>query len=189
MRYVIDVSTCCRCSGKFWLNDVYYQIKMQDICVTSLNISIASVSKYCILIQYIWRSRQLNFNTNSTLTEVVMEFHYEVIAKMAADISRQMLRLNTQLDRVIDKQNELADPEKQKSIAIDLINDLKWNDASKICADQAKEEDKRTKLDEEETHIRSSLEALREQLVKVSNGETPEPSTQEPSTQESPEEE
>ncbi|MFT7548088.1 MAG: hypothetical protein ACI9VI_001929, partial [Candidatus Azotimanducaceae bacterium] len=47
----------------------------------------------------------------------------------------------------------------------------------------------RTKLDEEETHIRSSLEALREQLVKVSNGETPEPSTQESSTQESPEEE
>ena len=105
-----------------------------------------------------------------------MEFHYEVIAKMAADISKQMLRLNTQLDRVIDKQNELSDPEEQKSAAIELINDLKWNEASKVCADQAKEEDKRVKLDEEETNIRSSLEALREQLVKVSNGETPEPS-------------
>jgi hypothetical protein len=103
-----------------------------------------------------------------------MEFHYEVIAKMAADISRQMLRLNTQLDRVIDRINDLTDPEEQKSLAIDLINDLKWNEASRICADQAKEEDKGIKLNEEESRIRSSLEALREQLVKVSNGETPE---------------
>lgn len=104
-----------------------------------------------------------------------MEFNYEVIAKMAADISRQMLRLNTQLDRVIDRQNELADPEEQKSIAIDLINDLKWSEASKICIDQHKEEEKRLKLNEDETQLRLSLEALREQLVETSNGEIPEP--------------
>lgn len=100
-----------------------------------------------------------------------MEFHYEVIAKMAADISKQMLRLNTQLDRVIDKQNELADPDEQKAVAIELINDLKWIEAAKLCADQAKEADKRTRLDREETQIRSELEALREQLVKTANGE------------------
>lgn len=100
-----------------------------------------------------------------------MEFHYEVIAKMAADIAKQMLRLNIQLDRVIDRQNELADPKEQQSVAIALINDLKWDEASKLCAEQAREEDKRIKLDGVETQLRSELEALREQLVRVSKGE------------------
>ena len=54
-----------------------------------------------------------------------MEFNYEVIAKMAADISKQMLRFNLQLDRVIDKQNELTDPEEQKAVAIELIKNVK----------------------------------------------------------------
>jgi hypothetical protein len=100
-----------------------------------------------------------------------MDFNYEVIAKMAADISKQMLKLNNQLDKVIDKQNELTDPDEQKETAIELINELKWDEASKLCAEQAKEEAKRTKLDEEEGQIRVELESLREQLVGVSNGD------------------
>jgi hypothetical protein len=101
-----------------------------------------------------------------------MDFNYEVIAKMAADISKQMLKLNNQLDKVIDKQNELTDPDEQKDTAIALIQALKWDEASKLCAEQAKEEAKRTKLDEEETQIRVDLESLREQLVSASNGDT-----------------
>jgi len=104
-----------------------------------------------------------------------MEFNYEVIAKMAADISKQMLKLNNQLDKLIDKQNELSDPEEQKELAIELINDLKWEEASKLCAEQAKEEQKRSKLDEEEQLARTELETLREQLVGVSNGSITEP--------------
>jgi predicted nuclease with TOPRIM domain len=115
-----------------------------------------------------------------------MDFNYEVIAKMAADISKQMLKLNNQLDKVIDKQNELTDPDEQKDTAIALIQALKWDEASKLCAEQAKEEAKRTKLDEEETLIRTELESLREQLVSASNGETPSVATdtpnEEPST-------
>jgi len=100
-----------------------------------------------------------------------MEYNYEVIAKMAADISKQMLKLNNQLDKLIDKQNELTDPEEQQAVAIELINDLKWDEASKLCAEQAKEGAKRTKLDEEESTIRTELESLREQLVGVSAGD------------------
>ncbi|MEJ6592851.1 MAG: hypothetical protein QNL99_12790 [SAR86 cluster bacterium] len=96
---------------------------------------------------------------------------------MAADISKQMLRLNNQLDKVIDKQDELIDPESQKTVVIALVNDLRWDEAAKLCAEQAKEDDKRTRLAEEEKHLRSELEALREQLVKVSNGEVVEPAT------------
>jgi len=47
-----------------------------------------------------------------------------------------------------------------------------------LCAEQAKEDDKRSKLGEEETHLRSELEALREQLVKVSKGDIVEPPTE-----------
>lgn len=100
-----------------------------------------------------------------------MDFNYEVIAKMAADLSKQMLKLNNQLDKVIDKQNELADPEEQKQSAIELIEASNWEDAAKLCAEQAKETIKREKLDEEESQIRKDLEALREQLVAASNGE------------------
>jgi len=100
-----------------------------------------------------------------------MDFNYEVIAKMAADISKQMLKLNNQLDKLIDKQNELADPEEQKGAAIELINNSQWEEASRLCAEQAKEDAKRIKLDEEETQIRTALESLREQLVGVSTGE------------------
>ena len=99
-----------------------------------------------------------------------MTYHYEVIAKMAADISKQMLKLNNQLDKVIDKQDELIDPESQKAVVIALVNDFKWDEAAKLCAEQAKEDDKRTRLAEEEKHLRRELEALREQLVGVSNG-------------------
>ena len=99
-----------------------------------------------------------------------MEFHYEVIAKMAADISKQMLRLNTQLDKIIDKQDELAAPDAQQAAAIALINELKWDDAARLCAEQAREAEKRVKLDSEEVQVRAALEALREQLVQVSNG-------------------
>ena len=106
-----------------------------------------------------------------------MTYQYEVIAKMAAEISKQMLKLNNQLDKVIDKQDELIDPESQKAVVIALVNDLKWDEAAKLCAEQAKEDDKRTRLAEEEKHLRSELEALREQLVKVSNGEIVEPPT------------
>ena len=99
-----------------------------------------------------------------------MDFNYEVIAKMAADISKQMLKLNNQLDKIIDKQNELSDPDEQKSAAVELINTDQWEEAAKLCAEQAKEAAKRIKLTEEETDIRTELESLREQLVGVSNG-------------------
>lgn len=104
-----------------------------------------------------------------------MDFNYEVIATMAADLSKQMLKLNNQLDKIIDKQNELSDPDEQKTQAIALIEALQWEEASKLCAEQAKEEAKRTKLSEEETQVREQLESLREQLVVVSQGETPAP--------------
>lgn len=107
-----------------------------------------------------------------------MDFNYEVIAKMATDISKQMLKLNNQLDKVIDKQDEMTDPDEQKEIAIELINKLMWEEASKLCAEQAKEVAKRTKLDAEENQLRTELEILREQLVGVSNGETIIPSAQ-----------
>jgi hypothetical protein len=98
-----------------------------------------------------------------------------------------MLKLNTQLDKVIDRQNELADPEEQKSIAIELINDLKWKEASKLCAEQTKETEKQTRLDEEETHIRSELETLRGQLVKAADGEIDEaPASEEKSISDEP---
>jgi predicted nuclease with TOPRIM domain len=100
-----------------------------------------------------------------------MDFNYEVIAKMAADISKQMLKLNNQLDKIIDKQNELSDPDEQKTAAIELINASQWDEAAKLCAEQAKEDAKRIKLDEEETQVRAELENLREQLVAASNGD------------------
>ena len=107
-----------------------------------------------------------------------MDFNYEVIAKMAADISKQMLKLHNQLDKVIDKQNELPDSDKQKQVAIELINNLHWEEASKLCAEQAKELAKGAKLEAEESKIRLELETLRKQLTAVSNGETPAPSTE-----------
>lgn len=107
-----------------------------------------------------------------------MDFNYEVIAKMAGDISKQMLKLHNQLDKVIEKQNELPDPDKQKHAAIELINNLHWEEASKLCAEQAKESAKATKLEAEERKIRLDLEALRKQLTAVSNGETPAPSAE-----------
>jgi hypothetical protein len=110
----------------------------------------------------------------------MMEFHYEVIAKMAADISKQMLRLNTQLDKIIDKQDELAAPDAQQAAAIALINELKWDDAAKLCVEQAKEAEKRIKLDSEEVQVRAELEALRERLVRVSNGDVETPEAAEP---------
>jgi hypothetical protein len=106
-----------------------------------------------------------------------MTYHYEVIAKMAAEISKQMLKLNNQLDKVIDKQNELTDPQAQKDQAIALIEALQWEEAAKLCTEQAREVDKRTRLDEEEVRLRAELEALREHLAGVANGDTQAPST------------
>ncbi|MFT4632495.1 MAG: hypothetical protein ACI8PP_001770 [Candidatus Pseudothioglobus sp.] len=100
-----------------------------------------------------------------------MTYHYEVIAKMAAEISKQMLKLNNQLDKVIDKQNELTDPQAQKDQAIALIEALQWEEAAKLCTEQAREADKRTRLDEEEVRLRTALEVLREQLSGVANGD------------------
>ncbi|MFT4721443.1 MAG: hypothetical protein ACI9SB_002620 [Candidatus Azotimanducaceae bacterium] len=105
-----------------------------------------------------------------------MTYHYEVIAKMAAEISKQMLKLNNQLDKVIDKQNELTDPAAQKDQAIALIEALEWDEAAKLCTEQAKEVDKRGRLDEEEERLRTELEALREQLFGVANGDIQAPS-------------
>jgi hypothetical protein len=99
-----------------------------------------------------------------------MDFNYEVIATMAADLSKQMLKLNNQLDKIIDKQNDLADPDEQKEKAVSLIQESQWEEAAKLCAEQAKEEAKRQKLDEEETSIREQLEILRSDLVEVSQG-------------------
>jgi len=100
-----------------------------------------------------------------------MTYHYEVIAKMAGEISKQMLKLNNQLDKVIDKQNELTDPQAEKEQAIALIEALKWEEAAKLCTDQAREADKRARFDEEEVRLRAELEKLREQLSGVANGD------------------
>lgn len=102
-----------------------------------------------------------------------MDFNYEVIAQMAADLSKNMLKLNNQLDKIIDKQNELTDPEEQKEQAIELINSGQWDEAAKLCAEQSKEETKRTKLNDDEANIREELESLRTQLVDVSQGQIP----------------
>ena len=107
-----------------------------------------------------------------------MDFNYEVIAKMAADISKHMLKLHNQLDKVIEKQNELPDSDKQKQVAIELINNSHWEEAAKLCAEQAKESSKGIKLEAEERKIRLELETLRKQLTDVSNGETPAPSAE-----------
>lgn len=103
--------------------------------------------------------------------EAAMNYDYEVIAKMAADLSRQMQKLNNQLDRVIDKREELNDPQEQKGLAIALIEDLKWEEAARLCAEQAREQDKRTRLGDEESRIRGELEALRERLAAAANGD------------------
>jgi hypothetical protein len=99
-----------------------------------------------------------------------MTYNYEVIAKMAADISKQMIKLNNQLDKIIDKQNELTEQGVQQALAIELITALKWDQAAKICSEQGKEEGKRIRLAEDEALVRNELEALRDQLVGVSTG-------------------
>jgi hypothetical protein len=99
-----------------------------------------------------------------------MTYNYEVIAKMAADISKQMLKLNNQLDKIIDKQNELTEADVQQALAIELITALKWDEAAKLCTEQGKEEGKRVRLAEDETLVRNELEALRDALVGVSTG-------------------
>lgn len=101
-----------------------------------------------------------------------MDFNYEVIATMAADLSKQMLKLNNQLDKIIDKQNELKDPQEQQAAAVALIEAQHWDDAAKLCAEQAKEAGKRTKLEEDERSIRDELEALRSQLAAAAEGHT-----------------
>jgi hypothetical protein len=100
-----------------------------------------------------------------------MKYDYEVIAKMAAELSRQMQKLNNQLDRIIEKQEDLNDPQEKKDLAISLIQDLKWEEAARLCTEQARESDKRTRLEEEENRIRAELEALREQLSAAANGD------------------
>jgi len=102
-----------------------------------------------------------------------MKYDYEVIARMAADLSKQMQKLNNQLDKVIDKREELSDPQEKKDEAIALVEALKWEEAAQLCAEQAKEGDKRTRLEEEEGRLRSALEALREDLAAVAQGEPP----------------
>lgn len=98
-----------------------------------------------------------------------MTYNYEVIATMAADIAKQMLKLNNQLDKVIEKQNELTDADEQKLAAIELIENAKWEEAAKLCSDQFKEEAKRAKLQDEEENIRAELESLREALAEAAN--------------------
>ena len=115
-----------------------------------------------------------------------MKYDYEVIAKMAADLSRQMLKLNNQLDKVIDKQDELSDPTEKKDLAIALIEDLKWDEAARLCTEQAREADKRRRLDEEEVRVRAELETLREQLSAAANGDIQPPP---PEQEEAPSEE
>lgn len=110
-----------------------------------------------------------------------MKYDYEVIAKMAADLSRQMQKLNNQLDKIIEKQEDLNDPQAKKELAIALIQDLKWEDAAKLCTEQAREADKRTRLEEEENRVRGELEALREQLSAAANGDVPAPEEPAPS--------
>lgn len=104
-----------------------------------------------------------------------MKFDYEVIAKVAADLSRQMQKLNNQLDKIIDKRGELNDPQEKKDEAIALIQDLKWEEAARLCTEQTREADKRTRLDAEEERVRAELEALREQLAAAANGDVPAP--------------
>ena len=99
-----------------------------------------------------------------------MDFNYEVIATMAADLSKQMLKLNNQLDKIIDKQNELRDPEEQQAAAVALIEEQKWDDAARLCAEQAKEATKRTKLEDDEHDIRDQLESLRSKLASAAEG-------------------
>lgn len=101
-----------------------------------------------------------------------MNMNYEVIATMAADLSKQMLKLNNQLDKIIDKQNELRDPDEQQAAAIALIEAQQWEDAAKLCAEQAKEAAKRSKLDDDERSLREQLETLRVQLAEAAEGNT-----------------
>ena len=106
-----------------------------------------------------------------------MTYNYEVIAKMAGNISKQMLKLNNQLDKIIDKQNELTEPDVQQALAIELITALKWDEAAKLCSEQGKEEAKRTRLAEDEALVREELETLRDELVGVSTGAVTESNT------------
>ena len=99
-----------------------------------------------------------------------MNMNYEVIATMAADLSKQMLKLNNQLDKIIDKQNELRDPDEQQAAAVALIEAQQWEEAAKLCAEQAKEAAKRTKLEDDERSIREQLETLRVQLAEAAEG-------------------
>ena len=102
-----------------------------------------------------------------------MKYDYEVIARMAADLSKQMQKLNNQLDKVIDKREELSDPQEKKDQAIALVEALKWEEAAQLCSEQAKEGDKRARLEEEEGRLRSELEALRESLAAAAQGDIP----------------
>lgn len=101
-----------------------------------------------------------------------MDFNYEVIATMAADLSKQMMKLNNQLDKIIDKQNELRDPQEQQEAAVALIEAQNWEEAAKLCAEQAKEAAKRTKLEEDEQQTRAQLESLRAELAAAAEGQT-----------------
>lgn len=99
--------------------------------------------------------------------------NYEGIALMAADLSKQMIKLNNQLDKLIDKQNLLNDPAERKQEALALLEQEQWEAVAQLCAEQAKEEQKREKLAEEEQAIRDALEQLRQQLLATAEGNLP----------------
>lgn len=96
-----------------------------------------------------------------------------------ATAAKEMLKLNSKLDSVLDKLVEVEGLESLKEEIKSLIDDDQWEEAKNKVIEAAKLNDKKVKLVIEEAELRTALEELRIKMQEVVEGrleESPTPS-------------
>jgi len=93
---------------------------------------------------------------------------------MAASTAKQMQKLNSKLDKILEKHMEMPETDNAQEEARTLIAELKWDEAAAFCSSMAKSYDKSVKLKGEEKELRSQLEQVRADLETIAAGGVPE---------------
>ncbi|MBU2862971.1 hypothetical protein KO489_03855 [Reinekea forsetii] len=96
-----------------------------------------------------------------------------------ANASKDMLKLNSKLDAVLDKLVETESLEDLKSSVIELLEQDNWEEAKLKVTEGSKLSEKHQKLTLEELSLREALDALRQTMIDLTqNGPQSEDNTE-----------
>lgn len=109
--------------------------------------------------------------------------NYQLLGEQMATTAKEMLKLNSKLDNVLDKLMEVEALDSLKKDIKSLIDRDQWEEAKTKVIEAAKLNDKKEKLVIEDKQLRASLEELRIKMQNVAEGKVGSPDTAAPTVE------